>query len=253
MTSWIVLMATATLGVDQGWQPIAGGGYEYIIQIEPETLDSIRSGRDLFLHLPESMVGVQSYRITSGSGPLPHNGEPPPAIAQAARTEVPGGPRLGGAPNPMPKGPDLRKGADMGKGAVADEKATPETMTPEPGSRPLPVQPTGNRQAEGNQQATGNQQASGESASPVAAMADATKTPRTAVPNEPPQDGGSPSDDLPKGFDAAGRAETKPVWMSLNAALMVLFASLGVNMFLGWVTVAQRGRYRSVLARLAVR
>lgn len=237
MTPWIVLMATATVGVDQGWQPIAGGGYEYIIQIEPETLDSIKSGRDLFFHLPESLGGVQSYRITSGSDPLPHDGERLPAIAQAAKTDAPGGPRLGG---------------DTTKSIGAIEKATPGAMTPEPGSRPLPAQPTGDRQGIGDQQSTVNQQVSGASASPVAAMADVSKTDNVA-PNGSPQDGGSPSDELPKGFDAAGNVETKPIWMSLNAALMVLFASLGVNLFLGWVTVAQRGRYRSVLARLAVR
>jgi len=217
MTTWLVLMATATLGVDQGWQPIAGGGYEYILQIEPETLDSIKSGRDLFFHLPESLGGVQSYRITSGSDPLPHDGEPLPAIAQTAKTDAPG------------------------------------AMTPEPGSRPLPAQPVGDRQGIGNQKPTGNQQVSGASAAPIAERADVSKSGPAAATNESPQDGGSPSDDLPKGFDAAGNVETKPIWMSLNAALMVLFASLGVNLFLGWVTVAQRGRYRSVLARLAVR
>jgi hypothetical protein len=105
-------------------------------------------------------------------------------------------------------------------------------MTPDPRSQPLPVQG---------------------SVSPVAATADLAKTTATAVPNEAPQDGGSPSDDLPKGFDAAGDVVAVPHWMSLNVALIVLFASAGVNLFLGWVTVAQRGRYRSVLARLAVR
>jgi hypothetical protein len=242
MTPWIVLIATATVGVDQGWQPIAGGGYEYIIQIEPETLESIKNGRDLYFQMPLSLNGVRGYRITSGIEPLPHDGEPLPAAdARAAENEIPNEPRTGN-PRPMPKN------IEISKSTAIDEQPAPGAMTPEPGSRPLPTV---------NQQAGGNQQVSGAGVAPAAAAADVSKSSRgiasSAQPNKAIQDEGSPSDDLPKGFDAAGDTETKPIWMSLNFALMVLFASLGVNLFLGWVTVAQRGRYRSVLARLAAR
>jgi len=224
MTSWIVLMASAAVGIDYGWQPIAGGGFEYIIQIEPETLESLKNGADIFSQLPPALRGIRGYRVTVGKGPLPHQGEPPPEpLAQAAASD----PNLGN-PRGMPTA-----GGETAKRSEAGNKTAPAAMPPEPGSPPHSAQKTG------------YQQASDGAASPGAA-------PKAAL--EPaPEEGGSPSDQLPHGFDAAGDAATPPPWMSLNVALLALFASLGANLFLAWITVAQRGRYRSVLGRLALK
>jgi len=74
---WAIL-AAATLGLDVGWQPLPDGGFEYIIQIEPETLESLKNGEDLRSEIPPFLRGVRSYRITVGNAPLPHEGEPPP-------------------------------------------------------------------------------------------------------------------------------------------------------------------------------
>ena len=84
MNGVLALVAAATLGIDVGWQPLDDGGFEYIIQLEPQTLDSLRDGQDLSSHLPPSLQGVRTYRITVGNGPLPHKGEPPPVTAGAA-------------------------------------------------------------------------------------------------------------------------------------------------------------------------
>src|SRR5487761_1554116 len=81
MTGMFVCLSAAVMGVDYGWQPVAGGGIEYIIQIEPELLDSLKSGHDIFSDLPTSVRNVRSYRITVGAGRLPHHGEPPPSSA----------------------------------------------------------------------------------------------------------------------------------------------------------------------------
>ena len=43
--AWTVVVAA--LGVDVGWQPLNSGGMEYIIQIEPDSLDSLLDGRDI--------------------------------------------------------------------------------------------------------------------------------------------------------------------------------------------------------------
>jgi hypothetical protein len=84
MNAVLAIVAAATLGIDVGWQPLDDGGFEYIIQLEPQTLDSLRDGQDLSSQLPPSLQGVRTYRITVGNGPLPHKGEPPPVTASAA-------------------------------------------------------------------------------------------------------------------------------------------------------------------------
>jgi hypothetical protein len=196
------------VGIDYGWQPVADGGFEYIIQIEPETLDSLKKGQDIFSQLPPKLRGIRAYRITVGTGPLPHEGEPPPeSLTHATETE------------PRARSPG------------AADKAAPGAIQPEPDSQPLAAQKTG------------YEQHGPEAVSPKVDMRDPAAN----------NDGGSPSDLLPRGFDASGDAPRQQAWVPLTAALVALFVSLGVNFFLGWTTVAQRGRYRSVVARLAPR
>lgn len=79
MTPLAVLLVAGTLGVDYGWQPIAGGaGIEYIIRLEPELLAALQRGEDVASDLPPYVRNIRSYRITAVTGPLPHEGEPPP-------------------------------------------------------------------------------------------------------------------------------------------------------------------------------
>jgi hypothetical protein len=78
MTGLFVCLSAAVLGVDYGWQPIAGGGIEYIIQIEPQMLDALTRGEDLSSALPPAARNIRRYRIVAGNAPLPHHGEPLP-------------------------------------------------------------------------------------------------------------------------------------------------------------------------------
>lgn len=73
-----LLLATSALGIDYGWEPVAGGGIRYIIRIEPERLESLKDGYDISSDLPPNIQVMRSYRITSEEGPLPHQGEVPP-------------------------------------------------------------------------------------------------------------------------------------------------------------------------------
>lgn len=93
LTATIVLAATS-LSVDYGWQPIAGGGLEYMIQIRPDMIEAMKDGEALFSDLPLAHQGIRRYRITVGHGPLPHQGEPlpPPEPVLAASGGV--GPEL---------------------------------------------------------------------------------------------------------------------------------------------------------------
>ncbi len=78
MTGILVCLSAAMLGVDYGWQPLANGGVEYIIQIEPQMLDSLQDGKGLTSALPASARNIRRYRIVVGTGELPHHGEPLP-------------------------------------------------------------------------------------------------------------------------------------------------------------------------------
>ena len=42
MNATLLLVAATLFGVDVGWQKREDGGYEYIIQIEPEMLESLK-------------------------------------------------------------------------------------------------------------------------------------------------------------------------------------------------------------------
>lgn len=72
----VALMLTmATLGVDYGWQPGEDGQMEYIIQIEPELVDTLREGKvDLLSEIPPELQGVKRFRIRVGKGPVPRKG-----------------------------------------------------------------------------------------------------------------------------------------------------------------------------------
>ena len=88
MTGVLVCLSAAVLGVDFGWQPLTDGGVEYIIQIEPQMLDSLQDGESLSSALPAFGHNIRRYRIVVGTAELPHHGEPLP---EAPSDEPPAG------------------------------------------------------------------------------------------------------------------------------------------------------------------
>lgn len=84
MTGLLVCLSAAALGVDYGWQPIAGGGIEYVIQIEPQMLDALKRGEDVSSALPAGALNIRRYRILVGDATLPHHGEPLPDADEGA-------------------------------------------------------------------------------------------------------------------------------------------------------------------------
>jgi hypothetical protein len=176
MHTLLLCLATAAVGGDVGWQRMPDGSVEYIIQIEPQALDSLRDGRAIQsdLHPNAAKAGeVRSYRIVVGNKTLPRDPPAPPAT-----------------PKPPDKVADLR--------------------LPDP------------KEIEGG--------------APQSLPAETGAAARLARPTQYVEPGGTPSADK-----AAGKvAETQPEqpekpWMALWGALLGLFASIGVNIFLGWI------------------
>jgi len=71
MTGSLVCLVTLTLGMDVGWRQLPDGGVEYIIQIEPHVLDSLRLGAEIESDIPPNVRDLRKYRIIVGTGELP--------------------------------------------------------------------------------------------------------------------------------------------------------------------------------------
>lgn len=70
--TWILAVAVVC-GVDYGWQPHEDGGLEYIIQIEPWSLQALHQGSPIVSQIPPELHGVQQFRIQVGRQPLPQD------------------------------------------------------------------------------------------------------------------------------------------------------------------------------------
>lgn len=217
MNSAWVLLGMAALGIDYGWQPVAGGGIEYIIQIEPHTLDSLRDGADIVSDLPPHLRGIRRYRITVGTDPLPHEGQPPPV------SEVEG-PLLS---MPQRGAPSATAAAAAGEATAARSDSDP-TLTKGP---PRPFIPQADTDVV-----------------PVAALDPVA--PPTAAPNEVYRvaDAGGTS----ARTGEAGTAGSDSPRGGVLAWQLGMFVSVGANVYLAWLAWGQRNRFRAVLAQRGI-
>lgn len=81
---YALLIAAASLGIDAGWQPLPEGGLEYIVQIEPQMLETMSSAliEDNVSDIPPDLLSsVRKIRITFGTQALPREGLAKPAPA----------------------------------------------------------------------------------------------------------------------------------------------------------------------------
>lgn len=67
MFGTILCVAVATLGVDTGWEPNGDGGLEYIVQLDPVQLESLKNGIPYRSDLPKDLRGVQTIRFQFGT------------------------------------------------------------------------------------------------------------------------------------------------------------------------------------------
>lgn len=95
MNGLALLIATATLGLDYGWQPTTDGQLEYIIQIEPVTLVALRGGQELVSQIDPYVQGVRRFRIRVGGEMVPRRGQPPRQPAPPLGLPVPAGVQYG--------------------------------------------------------------------------------------------------------------------------------------------------------------
>jgi cytoskeletal protein RodZ len=82
--AWIVAAAVLSGEPDVGWEPLAGGGFEFIIQLDDETIAAMKQGEPIRAAIPANLRGVRQYRIVYGRDRLPRIGTPPQVDDQAA-------------------------------------------------------------------------------------------------------------------------------------------------------------------------
>lgn len=274
MIASILLLACAVPTVDVGWQQLEDGSYEYIIQIEPDQLEAMRAGRDIFSDLPPALRHIRRYRITVGNAPLPHEGVPPELI---------GSPPVG-RPDDVPASSGESPTSDNVAGGptlIGPRNSLPSSALPGPGEDDPPPVVAGPTIVEA--------EIAVEESTDEEIAVEQPPTVEAPAPVEPPTfviaaEEDSPAPDLPKPFDAPtdsrpiveqasttvavaspGPTETEaakpslagevvpseqPIGWALSAALVGLFVSLGANIYMTWVTVGTRYRYRELIARM---
>jgi hypothetical protein len=122
MSGTILAATILVVGISTGWKPLPEGGYEYIIQIEPQTLQTLSSGQNVYSDILPALRGIRSYRITVGTGPVPREGTPPAAEPTAAVS-----PRS--PPKPLTPDPSSRPVAAQNASYL--ENGPPQTTSPQ--------------------------------------------------------------------------------------------------------------------------
>lgn len=250
MVGIVICLSAAAMGVDYGWQPVEGG-IEYIIQIEPHLIESMKSGRDIFSDLPKTAQCVRSYRITVGTGRLPHQGEPPPDSAvvpavgeEAASAEDQSGEENGVDLSQLP-GPILRPALTMDQ---PDRKAAVEPRRLNDEMEPVEnraayrqtTQSPKERTATDNSKNREKPATTSQAAKPNLHPVPQNKPTKTEL-KQPSDEAESPSDKKPN----VPAVATTPSALQLG-----LFTSLACNAFLLWVAVDHRSRYRALMRRI---
>ncbi|MCG8586035.1 MAG: hypothetical protein MI757_15110 [Pirellulales bacterium] len=269
MNSAAILLTMATLGVDVGWQELEDGSIEYIIQIEPQLVGSLKDGADLTSGIRPELRNIRRYRVVVGTDKLPRNppleeiekrlaaakDEPAPDVATPAeptpKFEVPEAFR---EPPPEVSFDDAPKsgGFDDAPAPVANPFGPLRDDSSEPKEEPTPAVDESDEPMRDDSDASNPPSLESDDRAPSTFNSDDTAKPliKHVAGYSDPTDVTEPKDkeQVAQKDDAESESPVRP-WGALTAALLALFASLGLNAFLGWVTVEQRGRYRSLLSR----
>ena len=321
MTATICLLIAAAIGgVEAGWQNLDTGGSEYILLIEPDSVEELKT-KGITHEISPQAVDIRRIVVFIGEGTLPRDApqdatkapkpirDPAKAIRlsaesvkeletigiqyelqqadrKAGRIEVFVGPpprsspnaaesavksdessqqRPAGASTTENQGPSFGEFGthdryevpvaplpdETGSQAKANEKSTSAPRIPDWG-----IVNKGNAAPTIEKPAPGKENTASASAKPAPFNAKSTSFEKTNASQEP-----SPSDVMPKENNppqpektapVASRANEEPArpWLPLTVSLLALFASLGGNVYLGWLHVESRAKYRRLLERL---
>lgn len=273
MNGLAIMLISATLGVDYGWQTTNDGQLEYLIQIEPALVRSIENGEAIVSELPPEVRSIRRFRITVGRQALPRDAiKQTSAEMPADRAARSAQPNLAAPDNdnrvnpshaagPNGAGPN---GAGQDNAARANPNATTDSRNADGSPRiEQPVRkPTWSeydRQADAADAAGGRSYSDGRPEPGRFNQGGILGSDPRNVRAEPASTASSPGD---RAGDTAAdgtsdNAATKPASSNqqswLIASLIALFASLGANFYQGWNLASARRRYHQLVDRLGMR
>jgi hypothetical protein len=209
MFAHVLCFCTAVVGIDVGWQPMQEGGVEYIIQLDPQSLEALKAGEPIQSDIPPGAGDVRSCKFYLGA-------EKPPRISPPKKfMQLP--PASTGEDARMPAAtlPEIQDGSAVkppDQQAAAPDQSTPfpRTLKPDPAGKPL--------------------------------------TARSAAFSEP-ADGIAKSEATSQNRSEGKKDEPAKPWMPLVLVSLGLFASLGGNAYLTWIFTDLRRRYRATLSK----
>jgi hypothetical protein len=276
----LLLPPVAAQAVQFGWQPLPDGGLEYLVQVEPELLDSFHQ-EGFTSDVPANLQrNLRRIRITIGTAKLPNQGD------------VIGPKEISKATEPTPAAPrDLI--SDSVNSKVIEQPqatATAPPLLPTPAASPPPSEPSASTFSrldlppppEMNETQSKVESSPADVPRPLSSLPffqsgqitklngsnpsreTQTTTPRLTENEGPAGDSRNFSSDhlamaakpavleTPVGQDkpSANTTVSPTPWFPLMGALLALFASLGVNVYLAWIHQSVRMKYSALVRRM---
>jgi hypothetical protein len=257
----VLLVPAAANAVTFGWQELPEGGIEYLVQVEPDLLDSFHK-EGFASDIPKGLRDIRRIRIVVGQGRLPHQGDI--NGPQSAAVEQPAGHKSPDSVPPLlpqetrsepPVSSQTNTDTNLADRGASDNGA-PVAEAAHDFTQPLPFFQSGSAKhihpmeaMPGNASSESTEGSSGVNhASPASAALETTEQPRL---NKGEGGVSAGYGSAPDGQGDTTAAAAKP-WLPLMGALLCLFASLAANVYLIWNHMAVRAKYQTLVRAGAV-
>jgi hypothetical protein len=259
LSSTSLLFVLAAAGVQWGWEPSAGGGNTYIVQVEPELIDTFRE-QGFSSDVPPDLRDIRRIEIRVGSGALPHQGETVLKVPDKSDNDATKPPRLDAAeadaaakrvpPQEPHLADDIAPPTTPTKRAPPQEPHLADAVVPaaklsnaaDAVSRPNLVQKPAESATSKKQEPTSTDGGSTNSANSAVADKNKSSTDGAHVAR---------SERSPSEADAAPSHEPADTpSIPLLSAMGALILSAAGNVYLGWAQLGTRRRYREVVGQL---
>jgi hypothetical protein len=245
LSSAMILLILAAAGIQWGWEPNAGGGNTYIVQVEPELIDTFRE-HGFSSDVPPDLRDIRRIEIRVGADALPHQGETVLKVPDKVAGDATKPPRLDAAAEAAAKHASSEEPhlADAAEPHLADAVEPPKNLPKAadvarlPHSAAKPAEQASSKKAE----PASNDGGSTNSANANAAEHDKSSSDSAKVAQAPRSP--SEADALPRHEPA----ETPSI--PFLSAVGALVLSAAGNLYLGWAHLGTRRRYRDVVDQL---
>ena len=209
MFAHVLCFCAAVVGIDVGWQPLQEGGTEYIIQLDPQSLETLKAGEPIQSDIPPGAGDVRSVKFYLGAEKPPRI-SPPSKSIQSPPVNTADGARMPASNLPEIQDDSAVKLPNQRAATPVQSTPFPRTLIPDPAVKPL--------------------------------------TARSAAFNEP-ADGTAKSEPTSQNRSEGKKEEPAKPWIPLILVSLGLFASLGGNAYLTWIFADLRRRYRATLSK----